>query len=122
MERPQRLARRHEQTSAEYYGARLTPASGSRDAKGDAETDHELFEFKHTEQLAFRLRVADWLRHRTYALLAGKRPVWEIQYTNPNGSHPRYVVVLDRDDYLALRDSHCGEGCTGRDCSFCERS
>jgi hypothetical protein len=103
MDKPQRLARRQEHRSAEFYGARLTPASGSRDAKGDAETADELFEFKHTEQLAFRLRAADWIRHRTAALVSGKRPVWEIEYTRPDGTSPEYVVVLDRDDYLELR-------------------
>jgi hypothetical protein len=104
MDRPQRLARRQESRSAEFYGARLTPASGSRDSKGDAETDSELFEFKHTELQSFRLRVADWLAHVTHAIVAGKRPVWEIEYTNPDGRHPRYAVVIDRDDYLALRE------------------
>lgn len=104
MDLPQRLARRQEIRSAEFYGARLTPASGSRDAKGDAETDGELFEFKHTEKQSYGLRVTDFNRHRTAAVVSGKRPVWEIEYTNPRGSFPQYVVVLDRDDYLAMRD------------------
>jgi hypothetical protein len=101
---PQRLARQQERRSAEFYGARLTPASGSRDAKGDAETADELFEFKHTERLSYGLKMSSWLRHRTAAILAGKRPVMEVEYTRPDGSHPEYVVVLDRDDYLAMRD------------------
>jgi hypothetical protein len=104
VELPQRLARRQEIRSAAFYGATLVPASGSQDSKGDAATADELFEFKHTEQLAFRLRAADWIRHRTAAVLSGKRPVWEIEYTRPDGTGPEYVVVLDRDDYLEMRE------------------
>ncbi len=48
MDKPQRLARRQESRSATYYGARQTPRSGSGDVKGDAYTETELFEFKHT--------------------------------------------------------------------------
>lgn len=103
MDKPQRLARRQEHTSAEVYGARVTPASGSRDAKGDAETDSELFEFKHTQLQSYRLRLADWLAHARHAILAGKKPVLEIEFTRPDGSCQRHVVVLDRDDYLELR-------------------
>ena len=104
MERPQRLARKQEHRSAEYWGARLVPKSGSGDSKGDAETDTELFEFKHTQQKGFRLVLADWLAHVQHAVVVGKRAVWEIEYTLPDGSIPRYAVVVDRDDYKALLD------------------
>lgn len=104
MDLPQRLARRQEHRSAGFYGAMLTPASGSRDAKGDAYTDTELFEFKHTERQSFGLRRLDFTRHATAALLSGRRPVWEIEYTDRDGRFPQYVVVLDRDEYLAMRD------------------
>ena len=104
MKRPQRLAHRQEIRSAEYWGARLTPRSGSGDSKGDAATDGELFEFKHTQQKGFRLVLADWLAHVQHAVIAGKRAVWEIEYTLPDGSTPRYAVVVDRDDYKALLD------------------
>ena len=104
MRKPQRLAERQEHRSAAIYGARLTPASGSLFAKGDAETADELFEFKHTERKSFSLKVADWLLHRAYAVKAGKRPVLEIEYTLPDGREPHHVVVLDRDDYLEMRD------------------
>lgn len=103
MDKPQRLARRHESRSAEFYGARLTPASGSRDAKGDAETDDELFEFKHTERLSYGIKMSAWRRHRAAAIISGKRPVMEVEYTRPDGTNPEYVVVIDRDDYLAMR-------------------
>lgn len=104
MEKPQRLAKRQEIRSAEFYGARLTPASGSGDFKGDAYTDDELFEFKHTERQSFGLRRLDFFQHARAALLADRRPVWEIEYTTPSGGHPQYVVCLDRDDYKSMRD------------------
>lgn len=129
MNRPQRLARRQEQRSADFYGATLTPASGSGDSKGDAFTATELFEFKHTERQSFGLRFRDFAAHRLHSLQAGRRPVMEIEYTDPNGLHPHYLLVMDRDDYVAMRDEleqlragHCGEGCTGYGCTFCERS
>ena len=104
MERPQRLARKQEHRSAEFYGARLVMKSGSGDSKGDAETDDEVFEFKHTQQKGFRLALADWVRHKTVGIMTGKRPVWEVEYTKPDGSWPHYLVVVDRDDYLTMRD------------------
>lgn len=104
MDRPQRLAKRHEIRSAGFYGARLTPASGSRDSKGDAETDTELFEFKHTERQSFGLRWRDFAAHHLHALQAGKRAVMEIEYTDPNGMHPHYLLVITRDDYRALTE------------------
>ena len=104
MNRPQRLARIQESRSAAYYDAVLTPASGSGDSKGDARTATELFEFKHTERQSFGLRLIDFMRHSTEAVMSGRRPVMEIEYTDPTGLHPHYLVVLARDDYVALRD------------------
>ena len=106
MKLPQRLARRQEEQAARDYGGRLVAQSGSGDLKGDVETPDELIECKHTEKLGFRLVLADWLAHVQHALLAGKRPVWEIEYTLPNGSIPRYAVVVDKNDYLAMRDDN----------------
>ena len=104
MNRPQRLARIQESRSAAYYGATLTPASGSGDSKGDARTDTELFEFKHTERKSYGLRYGDFAAHNLHALQSGRRAVMEIEYTDANGLHPHYLVVLGRDDYVALRD------------------
>lgn len=103
MDRPQRLAKRQEHRSADFYGARLTPASGSGSVKGDAETLTELFEFKHTERKSYSLTLAGWLIHWHRALMAGKRAVLEIEFTRPDGGDPKYLVVLDRDEYLELR-------------------
>lgn len=104
MDKPQRLARRQEQKSADFYGGRLVAASGSGDAKGDIITGTELIECKHTERQSFGLRRLDFFQHARNALLANRRPVWEIEYTDPDGRHPQYVICLDRDDYKAMRD------------------
>ncbi len=104
MERPQRLAKRQEHRSAAFYGARAVPASGSGDVKGDAETDDELFEFKHTEGKSYSLVRKEWTDHLRHALLSSKRAVWEVEYTRADGSWPQYVVVLDRDDYKAMKE------------------
>ena len=117
MDLPQRLARKQERRSADFYGARLTPASGSRDAKGDAETDDELFEFKHTERLSYGIKMSAWRRHRAAAITSGKRPVMEVEYTRPDGTNPEYVVVLDRDDYVAMRDELAGLRSAHEECA-----
>lgn len=103
MDRPQRLAARQERRSAAFYGARLTPASGSLDSKGDAYTDTELFEFKHTERRSYSLKPGEFARLATWALIARKRPVLEVEFTTPEGRNIGHLVVLDRDDYLAMR-------------------
>lgn len=119
MKQPQRLARKQESRSNEYWGARPTPRSGSGDVKGDGYTDDELFEYKHTERLSFGLMYRMFWPLAQAALLTHRRPVMEIEYTTRSGGHPSYLVVLDRDDYKALRDElrelrayHCSNcGC-----------
>lgn len=128
MDKPQRLARRQEQQAARSYGGRATPASGSRDAKADVETATELIECKHTERKSYSLKVADLLKLARQAVLASKRMVLEVEFTQPDGSHPVRFVVLNKDEYVEMRDElaelrnrHCGEGCTGYGCDFCRR-
>lgn len=103
MDRPQRLALRQERRGAESYGARLTPASGSRDVKGDAYSDDELIEFKHTERKSFALKLAELMKAATAAILASKRMVFEVEFTRPDGSQPVRFVVLNKDEYLSMR-------------------
>lgn len=122
MDRPQRLARKQERKGAESYGGRLTPASGSKiDAKADAESDSEFIEFKHTEKKSFGLKLDELLKVARHAILAGKRMVFEVEFTRPDGTWPVRFVVLNKDEYMELRDRHCGEGCTGYGCDFCGR-
>ena len=108
MDKPQRLARRQERNAAAAYDGSLVPMSGSGSRKGDVETGTELIECKHTEQRGYRLTLADWARHAMAAILAGKRALWEIEYTDPDGKAPIQLVVLDRNDYLELK-SRAGE-------------
>jgi len=121
VELPQRLARRQETVAATMYGGRLVSQSGSGDDKGDVETGTELIECKHTERKSFSLKLADLMKAAKHAILADKRMVFEVEFTNPDGTWPVRFVVLNRDEYIALRDRHCGEGCTGYDCDFCGR-
>lgn len=102
MDRPQRLAHRQEIRSARYHEGRVTPRSGSGDQKGDVETGSALIECKHTQRKSFSLVLAAFLEHATRALLAHKRAVWEIEFTDPMGHRPQYLVVLDRDDYRSM--------------------
>jgi hypothetical protein len=104
MRPPQRRAKRQENRSAEVYGARLTPASGSGAIKGDAYTDDELFEFKCTERQSFGVKLSAWREHLRNALVAHKRAVMEIQFVSPSNGIPLgHLVVLERDDYLNMR-------------------
>lgn len=102
MDKPQRLARRQERQGAVSYGGRLTPASGSRDAKGDIETDTELIECKHTEWQSFSLKVADLLKAARNAILKNKRMVFEVEFTRPDGTRAIKFVVLNKDEYTEL--------------------
>ena len=104
MDMPQRLADRQEERAAAFYGGHRVPRSGSGDRKGDVETDTELIECKHTQRLSFGLMYRMFGTLMLQALLAHKRPVMEIEYTTPRGSLPNYLVVLDRNDYLTMRD------------------
>lgn len=103
MDRPQRLARRQEKKGAASYGARLTPMSGSGDVKGDALADDELIEFKHTEKKSFYLKLADLRKFATQAIIAGKRMVFEVEFTLPDGTHPWKFVILNRDEYIEMK-------------------
>lgn len=104
MDRPQRLARRQEKGAARSYGGRAVPRSGSGDLKGDVETDTELIECKHTERMSFSLRASELFKHATNAIVARKRMVFEIEFTRPDGSLPWRFVVLNKDEYIEMRD------------------
>lgn len=104
MDKPQRLAKRQEQEAARSYDGRVTPASGSRDSKGDVESATELIECKHTERASYSLKVADLLKLARQAILRDRRMVLEIEYTRPDGTHPVRFVVLNKDEYVAMRD------------------
>jgi len=103
MDRPQRLARRQEQEAARSYGGRATPASGSRDVKGDVYTDNELIECKHTERKSYSLKVADLLKLAKQAIMVGRRMVLEVEFTDPMGLHPVRYVVLNKDEYAEMK-------------------
>ena len=106
MELPQRLAKRQEKEAADVYGGRLVAQSGSGTSKGDVETDDELIECKHTERKSFSLKLDDLLRCARHALLAHKRMVFEVEFTRPDGTWPVRFVVLNKDEYMEMRDDN----------------
>lgn len=103
MDRPQRLARYQETEAARSYGGQLVGQSGSGDSKGDVITATELIECKHTERKSFSLRLTDLLRAARHSILADRRMVFEIEFTQPDGMHPVKFVVLNKDEYIELR-------------------
>lgn len=104
MDKPQRLALRQERDAARSYSGRATPASGSRDSKGDVESDTELIECKHTERASYSLKLADLLKLARQAILRDRRMVLEIEYTKPDGTRAIKFVVLNKDEYTAMTD------------------
>lgn len=104
MERPQRLARRQEEVAARDYGGRAVVQSGSGWSKGDVETAAELIECKHTEKKSYSLKLAELLRAARQAILADRRMVFEVEFTQPDGLQPVRFVVLNKDEYIGMRD------------------
>jgi len=57
-------------------------------------------------------------------------PPWAVMRCNGQGEAalPEWIVLMALEDHTALveelitlRAGHCGEGCTGWDCTFCKR-
>lgn len=94
-------SKRQELRASRLYNGKLTPGSGNQwHTKGDVITDEEMIELKTTTKDIYPLDWRVLKEHLTNALLAGKMPVFEIEYAG-NGVT---VVVLDKEDYLALRE------------------
>lgn len=105
MDKPRRLARRQEKDGAGSYGARLTPMSGAgANAKGDAESATEHIEFKHTERISYSLKLKELMTTARDAILAHKRMVFEIEFTRPDGFDAVRFVVLNKDEYVAMKE------------------
>jgi hypothetical protein len=104
MDKPQRLARKQEQDRDGSYGGRLVPQSGSGVVKGDRRTDTEYIEYKHTERGSFSLKLTELMKAAREAILASKRMVFEVEFTNTRGMQPIRFVVLNKDEYIAMRE------------------
>lgn len=97
MDKPQRLALKQEQLTAELHGGRLTPASGTgRAAKNDVRTPEWSIEVKSTSGLGYRLDRATLQRSEHNALKDGRRLLFVVAFLWPGRSR-RYVLMTEED-------------------------
>lgn len=101
-------SREHELMSAEELKekkGRAQAGSGAPwGAKGDVKDEEFLQENKFTDKKGFRITVDLWeeICQKAFAE-GGKRPALEIQFNQGVGKPPLRLMVIDREDYLALR-------------------
>lgn len=84
---------------AKRLGARLTPASGAANTKGDAVLGDMLLEAKSTTANSMSLKL-DWLiKIASEALLTGRTPALTVTFTNDKGDPHRdgaWVLIPER--------------------------
>jgi hypothetical protein len=99
VDKPQRLALKQEQLTAELHGGRLTPASGTgRGVKNDVRTPEWSIEVKSTSGLGYRIDRDTLQRSEHNALKDGRRLLFVIAFLWP-GRAKRYVIMSE-DDHL----------------------
>jgi hypothetical protein len=99
-------SRIQERKGSRLYDGSLQPGSGNRwHSKGDIETETELIECKTTVRHSYSLKAADLDKAMRQALLEGKRMVFEIEFVDDGLT----VVVLDRSDYMLMRETGSSE-------------
>jgi hypothetical protein len=135
---PQQAGRKSEAAAAKRFGAKTTPGSGNGAAKNDfltssQESDPISVEWKSTGSIQYALKRREIEAAIQNALIDARTSLFGIEYTSPRaGVKPLRVVIMEEGDYLALHRRvaelqaevegfHCGEGCTGNDCTFCAR-
>jgi hypothetical protein len=90
-------SQKQEADGAKLFGGRVTPASGAFwHRKGDVRTTDLLMEMKQTDKGSISISKRVWEKIRREALLDGRMPVLALQIQD------RDLVVLDREDFLAL--------------------
>jgi hypothetical protein len=105
VDRPQRLARKAEETTAKLHGGRLTPGSGSRNhTKNDVTNEKWSFEVKSTSAKGYRLEHETLVTADHNAALDGHTMALIVDFIRSPGSVPSYVprrfVVTTEDDFL----------------------
>ena len=91
-------SQRQEKSIAKAIGGRTVPASGAFwSRKGDVRSADLLVEAKTTDAASFAIKRTVWDKIRKEALLDGRIPVLAVQIQGRN------LVVLDEEDFLALR-------------------
>ena len=95
-------SRLQEKRAAARIGGSINSGSGNQwRRKNDVRTEHESIELKTTTKDSYKLTAVDVHKMTLNALMDGQRLGWlEIDFANRGIS----AVVLDRDDFYALRD------------------
>lgn len=85
----------------DYAGTQNSGSGNGWVRKADIRTEFETVEFKTTSKGSFILRAAELDKLFKFALLDGRRPVFEIEFANDGVT----CVILDKNDYMAMRES-----------------
>lgn len=95
----QRLSDKQERDSAEAYGGKVQPGSGSGwKHRQDVKSDLFLIEAKRTGKLSISISKKDWEQLRKEAILLDRVPIMDIELGGRN-----YAMLL-RDDLFELMD------------------
>lgn len=94
----QKQSQRHERRLEKVIGGQRTAASGAFwSRKGDVRSDDLLVEHKYTGKKSISITSAVLTKIRNEAVMDGRTPVLAFHLDG------RDYVVLDEDDFLALR-------------------
>jgi hypothetical protein len=103
LDRPQRLARKQENLTAEKHGGQVTPGSGSgQTVKNDVRNVKWSIEVKSTANMSYSLRRDVLLQAEGNALADGRRMALVVAFVAKPGGYTRaqrYVVTTE-DDFL----------------------
>lgn len=113
--RKKKKSKKQENKWAETVDGKTQPASGATwHSKGDVKEKLKntkgmftkfLWDNKYTEAKSFRIQAEDWERLRKDAYYAGGYlPGMEVEIINPSLKKPVSLVVIEKDDFLILRD------------------
>lgn len=91
--------------AGKVQGSRPAASGAFWTRKGDVRSEDLLIEAKTTDKASYSIKKQIWEKIRREALLDGRMPVLAIQIQDRN------LVVLDEEDFLALRSERdLGEG------------
>lgn len=106
MDRPQRIARKAERTTAERHGGRVTPASGSGSTvKNDVRNDDWSFEVKSTSNLSYSLKADSLIVAENNALSDGRRMAFIVEFARTFPIPTKRYVIISEDDFREITGS-----------------
>lgn len=99
-------SRLQERRGASLYGGTVNAGSGNQwMRKNDIRTPTESIEMKTTTKHSFSLKAVDLQKTFEQALLDNRIGVFEVEFADDGLT----VVILDKSDYLELREKASGE-------------